>query len=143
MNSKKIILMALIFILFACVFSVTVYAEGEGGGGASVDTLITQMKNADISSGDGAGADNGIIKAINNILGLVQVAGTGVALIAVSLLGIKYMLASIEEKAEIKKYLIGAVIGGILVFGGTGIAKILASFSGTAFGGSSGEGGEG
>ena len=143
MNSKKIILMALIFILFACVFSVTVYAEGEGGSGASVDTLITQMKNADISSGDGAGTDNGIVKAINNILGLVQVAGTGVALIAVSLLGIKYMLASIEEKAEIKKYLIGAVIGGILVFGGTGIAKILASFSGTVFGGSSGEDGEG
>lgn len=132
MNSKKIILMSLIFILCMCIFSATVFATG------SVDTLISQMKNpADgkgaISAGDTSGG--GIIAAINNILGLIQVAGTGVALIAVSLLGIKYMLASVEEKAEIKKYLIGAVIGGILVFGGAGIAKVLASFSTGIFSG--------
>ena len=131
MKSKKIILSVLIFILLMCIFSATVYAEG----GSTVESLVEEMKGKGISSGD-----NGIVKAINNILGLIQVAGTCVALIAVSLLGIKYMLASVEEKAEIKKYLIGAVIGGILVFGGTGIAKILASFSEGVFSSSSGEG---
>ena len=126
MNSKTIILMSLIFILCMCIFSATVY-------GTSVDGLVSNMKGQGISAGDTSGG--GIIAAINNILGLVQVAGTGVALIAVSLLGIKYMLASVEEKAEIKKYLIGAVIGGILVFGGAGIAKVLASFSTGIFSG--------
>ena len=135
MKSKKIILSVLIFILLMCIFSATVYADG----GSTVESLVEDMKGKGISSGDPS-TDNGIVKAINNILGLIQVAGTGVALIAVSLLGIKYMLASVEEKAEIKKYLIGAVIGGILVFGGTGIAKILASFSEGVFSSSTGEG---
>lgn len=125
MNSKKIILMSLIFILFMCVCSTCVFAD-------SIETMVSEMKGASISEGDTSGG--GIVDAINTILGLVQVAGTGVALIAVSLLGIKYMLASVEEKAEIKKYLIGAVIGGILVFGGTGIAKVLANFSTGLFG---------
>ena len=135
MKSKKIILSVLIFILLMCIFSATVYADG----GSTVESLVEDMKGKGISSGDPS-TDNGIVKAINNILGLIQVAGTVVALIAVSLLGIKYMLASVEEKAEIKKYLIGAVIGGILVFGGTGIAKILASFSEGVFSSSTGEG---
>ena len=135
MKSKKIILSVLIFILLMCIFSATVYADV----GSTVESLVEDMKGKGISSGDPS-TDNGIVKAINNILGLIQVAGTGVALIAVSLLGIKYMLASVEEKAEIKKYLIGAVIGGILVFGGTGIAKILASFSEGVFSSSTGEG---
>ena len=125
MNSKKIILMSLIFILCMCIFSVTVHAD-------TIETLVSNMKTKDISAGDTSGG--GIIDAINTILGLIQVAGTGIALIAVSLLGIKYMLASVEEKAEIKKYLVGAVIGGILVFGGTGIAKVLANFSTGIFG---------
>ena len=130
MNSKKIILMSLIFILCMCIFSVTVHAD-------TIETLVSNMKNPPdgkgaISAGDTSGG--GIIDAINTILGLIQVAGTGIALIAVSLLGIKYMLASVEEKAEIKKYLVGAVIGGILVFGGTGIAKVLANFSTGIFG---------
>lgn len=138
MNSKKIILMSLIFILCMCIFSVDVFAD-------SIDTLISNMKTPTdgggvISAGDTSGG--GIMDAINTILGLVQVAGTGVALIAVSLLGIKYMLASVEEKAEIKKYLIGAVIGGILVFGGTGIAKVLANFSTGLFGSGEAAGGE-
>ena len=135
MNSKKIILMSLVFILFISVFSACVFATDDG-----IDTLVTQMENQSISAGDSSGG--GIIDAINTILGLVQVAGTGVALIAVSLLGIKYMLASVEEKAEIKKYLVGAVIGGILVFGGTGIAKILANFSTGLFSSGADAGGE-
>ena len=76
-----------------------------------------------------------ITGAIVSIIGLVQVAGTGIALIAVSLLGIKYMLASAEDKAEIKKYIVGVVIGGLLVFGGVELAQMLANFTGEVFAG--------
>lgn len=125
MKSKKIILSGLIFILLICIFSATVFADD------GIAALQTQLTSANIHLGDSTGTN--ITKSINTILGLVQVAGTGVALIAISLLGIKYMVASIEEKAEIKKYLVGAVIGGILVFGGTGIAKILATLANDIF----------
>ena len=125
MKIKKIILIVLIFILCVCVVNVTAIA------GTDLSSLINSGEFQSISQGDTG--DNGITNAIDSIIGLIQIAGTGVALIAVSLLGIKYMLASGEEKAEIKKYMVGAVIGGILVFGGTKIAQILADFSGEIF----------
>ena len=125
MNSKKIILMSLIFILVLCVFSATALA------GDPIDTLLSSVTQDDVSAGDTSG--EGIQAAINNILGITQIAGTGVALIAVSLLGIKYMLASAEDKAEIKKYIVGVVIGGLLVFGGVELAQMLAQFSGEVF----------
>ena len=127
MKLKKIIVSILIIVLLICCFSTSVRA------GDLIGTLQTNMKNANVSSGDATLQGEGIVASLNTILGLVQVAGTGVALISISLLGIKYMLASIEEKAEIKKYLVGAVIGGILVFGGLGIAKLLAKFAGEIF----------
>lgn len=125
MNSKKIILMSLIFILVLCVFSATALADDP------IDTLLSSVTQEDVSAGDTTG--EGIQAAINTILGITQIAGTGVALIAVSLLGIKYMLASAEDKAEIKKYIVGVVIGGLLVFGGVELAQMLANFTGEVF----------
>lgn len=125
MNSKKIILMSLIFILVLCVFSATALADDP------IDTLLSTVNQDDVSAGDTSG--DGIQAAINTILGITQIAGTGVALIAVSLLGIKYMLASAEDKAEIKKYIVGVVIGGLLVFGGVELAQMLANFTGEVF----------
>lgn len=124
MNSKKIILMSLIFILVLCVFSATALAD-------PIDTLLSSVNQEEVSAGDTTGT--GIQAAINTILGITQIAGTGVALIAVSLLGIKYMLASAEDKAEIKKYIVGVVIGGLLVFGGVELAQMLANFTGEVF----------
>lgn len=125
MNSKKIILMSLIFILVLCVFSATALADDP------IETLLDTVKQDEVSAGDTSG--EGIQAAINTILGITQIAGTGVALIAVSLLGIKYMLASAEDKAEIKKYIVGVVIGGLLVFGGVELAQMLANFTGEVF----------
>lgn len=127
MNSKKIILMSLIFILVLCVFSATALADDP------IETLLDTVKQDEVSAGDTSG--EGIQAAINTILGITQIAGTGVALIAVSLLGIKYMLASAEDKAEIKKYIVGVVIGGLLVFGGVELAQMLANFTGEVFAG--------
>ena len=53
----------------------------------------------------------------NEILGIVQVIGILSSVIALSLIGIKYMLASVEEKAEYKKTFSVYIVGAILVFG--------------------------
>ena len=124
MNIKKLLMITLIFVSIIALITPICRAD-------DIDTLVTDMKGKDISAGDTSGGQ--IIKSIDSILGLVQVIGTGVAIIAISLLGIKYMLSSADDKAEIKKYLVGAVIGGILVFGGLQIAKTIAEFSDTAF----------
>ena len=122
MKLNKIISMCLIFILIICLLSATALAGDP--------TDVTQLFGGDLASiNEGDSTDTKITGAIDSIIGLVQVAGTGIALIAVSLLGIKYMLASVEEKAEIKKYIVGIVIGAVLVFGGIEIAQLLANFS--------------
>ena len=122
MKLNKIISMCLIFILIICLLSATALAGDP--------TDVTQLFGGDLASiNEGDSTDTKITGAIDSIIGLVQVAGTGIALIAVSLLGIKYMLASVEEKAEIKKYIVGIVIGAVLVFGGIEIAQLLADFS--------------
>ena len=53
----------------------------------------------------------------NEILGALQIIGIISSVIALSLIGIKYMLSSVEEKAEYKKTFSVYIVGAILVFG--------------------------
>ena len=59
------------------------------------------------------------------ILGFIQVIGTVVSVVGLMAIGIKYMLGSIEEKAEYKKTATTYIIGAILVFSATTIPNIL------------------
>jgi len=51
----------------------------------------------------------------NKIIGIVQTAGTIIAVVVIVILGIKYMMGSAEEKAEYKKTLMPYIIGAVLV----------------------------
>ena len=61
-------------------------------------------------------------KTIYNIL---LVAGILVATAMGGILGIKLMISSVEEKAEVKKLLVPYVVGCVVVFGGFGIWKLV------------------
>lgn len=52
-------------------------------------------------------------------------AGAAIAVIAGMVIGINYMLGSVEGKAEIKKMLLPYIIGCIVVFGSFGIWKLI------------------
>ena len=73
-------------------------------------------------------------KIINSIIGIIQYAGSGIAVVTVSILGIKYLLTSPSEKAEIKKMAEPIVIGCVLLFGSVNIAAIIYHFTTSAFG---------
>lgn len=64
------------------------------------------------------------------ILSIVQTAGTGISLIALIVLGSKYMLSSPDEKASIKEKLIPYLIGTIIFFAATNLVAIVAKFAG-------------
>lgn len=72
---------------------------------------------------------NGIPGAINKIIGLLQLTGSGIAIIVVTILGIKYILASPSEKADVKKSILPIIIGCVLLFGGVNLAAAIADFS--------------
>ena len=58
----------------------------------------------------------------SRILLIVQIVGSVIAVIMLMVLGVKYMMASAEGKADIKKQVIIYVVGAVLLFGAANIA---------------------
>lgn len=58
-------------------------------------------------------------------LGIIQIAGTGIAIVMLVIIGIKYITASANEKAQLKGQLTGFAIGALLLFAGSNIAAIV------------------
>lgn len=61
----------------------------------------------------------------NQIITVISAIGMVVSVVVLIFLGIKYMLGSVEEKAEYKKTLFPYLIGAGLVFAGSTIAQIV------------------
>lgn len=62
---------------------------------------------------------------LGSLLGYINVIGIVISVIVLVVIGIKYMLGSVEEKAEYKKTMMGYLIGALLLFMTTTIANIL------------------
>lgn len=63
------------------------------------------------------------------ILGVAQAIGVSVAVIMLVVIAIKYITASAEGKAEVKKYAVGYVLGAVLLFAGVAILRIIQEFA--------------
>ena len=62
---------------------------------------------------------------VNTIISIIQIVGSIMAVIVLIFIGIRYMISSVEEKAEYKKTMMGYVIGCVLVFATVNILKIV------------------
>lgn len=65
------------------------------------------------------------------IIGMIQAIGNIISIAVLVILGIKYMMGSAEEKAEYKKTLIPYLVGAILIFAASNIAKMVYDFANT------------
>lgn len=120
MRKKICVLLLILMILSAVICANYCFADdvlGKLGGMSAVSTP------------DKSSNTEGIPKAINQIIGLLQLAGSGIALIVITILGIKYILASPSEKADVKKSIMPIAFGCVLLFGGVNLAAIIADFS--------------
>ncbi len=63
----------------------------------------------------------------NQILGIIRIFGTIIAVGVLMVLGIKYMMGSAEEKAEYKKTMLPYVIGAVILFAAVNIANAVVS----------------
>lgn len=61
----------------------------------------------------------------NAILGAIQAVGTVISVAMLMILGIKYMMGSIEERASYKKSMLPYFIGGILLFGAVNLTAAI------------------
>lgn len=59
------------------------------------------------------------------VLGAFQAVGTTIAVVMLVWLGIKYIMASPDGKAEIKKQAFAYILGAVLLFGATAIIQVV------------------
>lgn len=114
---NKILFIACVFLLFGWILNYEqVYAVDD-----NLQAVFTGMQDS-TSFTLGTGKISGVL---NTIIGLIQFAGSGISIITVTVLGIKYMMASANEKADLKKQAIPIVIGCVLLFGAVNISNII------------------
>ena len=73
----------------------------------------------------GGGSSEKLKPMINNIAGIIATIGSVVSVAALVIIGIRYMLGPVEERAEYKKTLIPYVVGALMVFAMTTIPTII------------------
>lgn len=100
---KILILLCVVMLLF----STNIYAF------SIIDFPGTAANNTDL---DNAG---------NKIITVISTIGSIVSVVVLVVIGIKYMLGSVEEKAEYKRTLMPYAIGAGLVFAASTIAGII------------------
>lgn len=113
-------------VMLISILSVNIYA-------IELNEVVTAMK--DVKKTDNSiGKDKGIMAVINDVIGLLQLAGTGIAVVTVTILGAKYMLSSVDQKAEIKNKAMPVVIGCIILFAAVNLVAIVANFTNDVLG---------
>lgn len=93
------------------------------------ETVFTNDVLEDISQyapGDlDATSSDKIESMTSRILTVISNIGIAISVIMLAILGVKYMLGSVEEKAEYKEGLVPYVVGAFILFGITSFMKIL------------------
>ena len=120
MKNKKIFI-SIITLFLILALSINIYA-------ITLDDAKNQMIDANKldSTQD---KSTGVMAVINDVIGLLQLAGTGISVVTITLLGAKYMLSSVEQKAEIKNRAMPVVIGCVILFGAVNLVAIVANFT--------------
>ena len=137
-NKRLLRILTILSIVVVFIFVFQTFVNADGG---SVDSLIGKMdpgsppkSDREITNG------SGLLYLLSRIFTLLQFIGTGISLIAVIRLGIGYMLASIEEKADIKKRAWPILFGSVFIVATVNIMKLISDVVLAAFGdGSSGD----
>lgn len=127
MKTKKIfmILYILIFAFIITSISVTCFAAGA----PSTQQAITAMQGMEDGGTPDTTATAKLGPIINSVIAIIQVAGTGISLIMVTILGIRYLLAAPSDKADVKKQIAPMLIGAVILFASVNIVQIIANFT--------------
>ena len=111
-KTAKILSIILLAMLVVSFTTTSVFAD---------NALTPEMVGNSIKYGDASG-----LKATaGKIMGMIRNVAVIASVIIIMILGVKYMMGSIEEKAEYKKSFMPLIIGIILVVAASSIATFL------------------
>lgn len=110
----KVLSVILVVLMLACICT-NVFA-------AITTDSITSNKDLNGADTTMAGIGSTILTVVTNIAIIL-------AVVVIAVLGVKYMMGSLEEKAEYKKSMIPYLVGAVLVFGAGIIGKAVVGFA--------------
>lgn len=116
---KKLSKILSIILLVAIVMTIGMGTVVNANSADKVNNLFTGG-NTNVAGINTVGA---------NIVSIITTIGIIVAVIVLLILGIKYMMGSASEKAEYKKTMIPYLVGAVLIFGASAIAKAIIAMS--------------
>lgn len=114
---KTIKIISILFILISLIFSTTTYVQ------ADIDIKPDEYKPEKITAQEGGRA----IEMAGKILRIVRTLGVVAAMVVLSIIGLKYMLASLDEKANYKENMIPYIVGCALLVLCTTLPSIIYS----------------
>lgn len=123
-NTKKLV-NRIILLLICCMFLFSL--SGVYGQGTLDPSTIN--KPPTLTTEDTQTA----IDKVKPIIGYITGIGMAVSVITLVVLGIKYMVGSIEERAEYKKSMLPYLIGAFLVFAISTIVSVIMQFTNELF----------
>ena len=129
LNKYKKLKLAIVIILMLIPYNFT-YAKVMGEGAENGGTGNQDFGLGDLENYKGTNPESQTLQnATNNILGIIQAVGTVVSVGALIAIGIKYMLGSVEEKADYKQTLKPYIIGAFILFTGTTLPNLIYQFA--------------
>lgn len=121
---KKIIISIITIVICLMMFIPSFVFAGTGTSGASTTDL-----NSIYQTSNGGFGDDKLQTRTGNILGLIQVIGYVTAIAMAVVMGIRYILAAPEGKADLKKTMVPYIIGCIILTAGTLIVSAVSAFA--------------
>ena len=104
MKSKKMKILIMILLIIIIMIPSNIFAETTVHTGIDTDITIGQTN-----------AINSSVGTTERVVGVLQVAGTLIAIMALIIIGMRYMFSSLETRAQMKGVLGYYIIGAILV----------------------------
>lgn len=134
---EKILKLFVVSVLIILILPIPVFARlvegtqvGGGSGGGDKGVIDSVIEGADnfLNVDNTSILDENSIKTVSDTLyNMFSAVGVAIVLIVGAILGIQFIMGSVEEKAEIKEKLIPYVIGSIVIFGAIGIWSLVAN----------------
>lgn len=91
-------------------------------------TVSCAILDADTVEPNYSGDTNGIVNIAGRIIGLLRNISVVAGVLLLTVIGLKFMIGSAEEKAEYKKSLVPLVVGICVVMAATTITSLVFSF---------------
>ena len=114
-----IVMMIAMMIAIIFTFSSMVFAADSAN---IVDSINGGINMSDVNSTD-------LASKAGKVISLIQVASVILAVILIAVFGFKFIMGSANEKADYQKSFIPLIVGLVVVFAATSIAKIIMSIA--------------